>query len=382
MKKNLGKILLFLIFPFVLLAGTNHLATYSLVSSKKEVYKNEAVEITFTAMQKDHTDAMFFFLEPKKSDRYEIQLLTHDTKEISYHNYTSTFKYLLFPLKEGDIDVGFDFMIKVASDKEIAQIYVGDYSRIQWMDMTGTKVKLKPLRLYVKPLKADTQLVGDFTITSKIQNTDINQYGSANIQYTLSGVGYSQKSLNLLQKIDDVTIFSDISDNYLQNTEKGYKLKRDFSYALVAKKDFKIPSIEIKAYSPKKGKYYTIKTDSYNIKVSAIDPSTLIDDQNFPQEKSYDFTALKDLFIAMLIFVAGFITARLTTNVKFKKSVKKQMFKDIREAKTPKELVFVLLQNYKDYEIKSYINDLELLEYKKSDKTFKGIKEEVLKKIM
>ncbi|MBU0631604.1 BatD family protein [bacterium] len=376
MKKNLGKILLFLIFPLIVSAD---LATYSLTSNKKDVYTKEAVEITFTALQKDHTDEMFFFLEPKKSDKYEIALLDTNTKKISYHNQTTSFKYLLFPLKEGEIDVEFDFTIKVASDDAVAQIYTGGRNNVKWIDTTDTKVKIKPLRLHVKPLKEDVQLVGDFSITSNIQSTNVNSYGSANIRYTLSGVGYNEKEFDLLKKIDDVTIFSEVSDDILKNKSEGSEIKREFSYALVAKKDFTIPSLIIKAYSPKYNRYYTLKTESYDIKVSSIDPSTLVDDKEFPQEKDYDFTTLKDIFIASLIFLAGFVTAKLSSDIRFKKSAKKQKFKDIKDAKTAKELILVLLQNYKESHLIKYIDELEAAQYKHSGRSFKEIKNEILK---
>lgn len=381
MKKNLGKILLFLIFPLVMSANTD-LATYSLTSNKKDLYKKEAVEITFKAEQKDHTDEMFFFLEPRKSDNYRIELLDKNTKKIAYHNQITTFKYLLFPLKEGNIDVKFDFIIKVASDDAVAQIYTGGRNNVKWMDTTDTKVDVKPLRLHVKPLQEDVDLVGDFTITSKIQSTEINRYGSANIKYYLSGVGYNEKEFNPLKSIDGVTIFSEINDNYLNNTKDGYQMKREYAYALVSDKDFKIPAIKIKVYSPKQNRYYTLSTKEYDIKVSSIDPATLVDSKEYPLEKSYDFTTLKNIFIAIAIFMAGFISAKLSSNISFKRAGEKQKFKDIKETKTPKELILLLLQNYQNHEIQDYINELELLEYKKSDKSFKEIKAEILKKFM
>ncbi len=378
MKKNLGKTILFLIFPFLLSANTS-LATYSLTSNKKDVYTKEAVEITFTAVQKDHTDEMFFFLEPKKSDNYEIELLDKITKTSSYHSQTTTFKYLFFPLKKGDINVNFDFTIKVASDDAVAQIYTGGRNNVKGIDTTDTKVKLNPLHIHVKDFKEKVDLVGDFTITSKIQNTQINQYGSANIRYYLSGIGYNQKDLDILKKIDGVNIFSEVNDDILNNTKEGHTIKREFSYALISKKDFKIPSITLKAYSPKHHKYYTLSTKEYDIKVSAIDPKTLLDDKSFPETTSYDFTLLKDIFIAFVIFAAGFLTAKFTSNIEFKKPAKREKYQDIKDAKTPKELIFILLQNYQNKDVQNYIDKLELLEYKKSDKSFKEIKEEILR---
>jgi hypothetical protein len=381
MKNNLGKLYLLLLFPFFLFANSN-LATYTLTANKKDIVEKEAVEVTFTATQKDHTDAMFFFLEPKQSDDYKIELLTHETKKISYHNYSSTFKYLLFPLKSGDIRVNFDFVIKTASDDEIAQIYVGDYSRIKWEDMSsGTKLQITPLALHVSPLNEKVDLVGDFTLDSKLQKNDINKYGTANLLYTLSGVGYDNKILQPLAKIPNVTSFFEVTDTKQKATSNGYEFQREYTYALTSKNNFTIPSIELKAYSPKKQKYYTLKSPSYTIKVSSIDPSTLVDKKEFPADKTYNFESLKNILIALLIFLAGFTTAKIGPSLTFKR-IKKQKFQDIKESKTPKELILILLQNYKNRSVNKYINELELLEYKKSSKNFQQIKSDILKNIM
>ena len=381
MKNNLGKLYLLLLFPFFLFANSD-LATYTLTANKKDIVEKEAVEVTFTATQKDHTNAMFFFLEPKQSDAYRIELLTHETKKISYHNYSSTFKYLLFPLKSGDIKVNFDFVIKTASDDEIAQIYVGDYSRIKWEDMSsGSKIDLTPLALHVSPLSEKVDLVGDFTLESKLQKSDINKYGSANLIYTLSGVGYDNKTLQPLASIPNVTSFSQITDLDQKVSSNGYQLKREYTYALTSQQNFTVPAVALKAYSPKLKKYYTLKSPSYTIKVSGIDPSTLLDKKEFPADKTYNFESLKNIGIALLIFLAGFTTAKIGPSLTFKRA-KKQKFQDIKESKTPKELILILLQNYKNRSVNKYINELELLEYKKSSKDFQQIKSDVLKNIM
>jgi hypothetical protein len=380
MKKNLGKIILFLLLPFTLF-GDSNLASFSLTSNKKDVVIKEPVLITFKADQKDHTSAMFFFLEAKKSDAYEVLPLDQITTKTSKHNVSTTFKYLLFPLKSGDIDVDFDFTIKVTSDGDLVQVYTGGKDNIKWMDTVNSKIEVPTLHLHVSPLSEKVDLVGDFTLDAKLQKSDINQYGSANIRYTLSGAGYNEKSLQMLSKIADVTAFSQVTDIASKATPNGYEIKREYSYALRSKKNFTIPAIEIKAYSPKQNKYYTLKSQSYDIKVSSIDPKTLVDNKEFPLSKSYDFENFKDIGIALLIFLAGFVSAKIAPRLSFKR-VKKQKFQDIKESKTPKELIIVLLQNYKSPITETYIKELELLEYKKSQRSFQKIKSDLLKNIM
>lgn len=380
MKKNLGKIFLFLFLPFTLF-GDSNLADFSLSVNKKDVVIKEPIEITFQAKQKNYINSMFFFLEVKKNDACEVVLLDQVTNKISNHNSSTTFKYLLFPLKSGDINVDFDFTIKVASDGALAKVYTGGRDNVKWMDTLNSKIEVPTLHLHVSPLSEKVDLIGDFTLDAKLQKSDINQYGSANIRYTLSGTGYNEKNLHLLDKINNVTVFSQITNIASKATPNGYELQREYSYALSCKNNFTIPAFEIKAYSPKQNKYYTLKAQSYDIKVSSIDPKTLVDNKEFPPSKSYDFENLKNISIALLIFLAGFTSAKIAPSLNFIR-VKKQNFQDIKECKTPKELILVLLQNYKTPMAKKYISELELLEYKKSEQSFQKIKSDVLKNIM
>lgn len=295
MKNILGKLIVIALLELICFADAK-LATYSLSANKKEVYVKEAVEITFHANQKDHKNVMFFFLTPKQSNDYEIKLLHKTEGELTYHNKKTTFTYLLFPLKSGEIKVNFDFTIKVASDEAVAQVYSGGRNNVKWIDTIDTKITLQPLSIQVKKLESGTDLVGDFKIVSKLKKTHITSYESANITYFLEGKGYDESDINIIDNIDNINIFKDIKTHLRKATTDGYKIKKEYSYALIGEKDFFIKPKEIKCYSVKQNRYYTIQTTPYNIKVDKLDNLTLIDNENYPTP-SYDFETIKTFFI-------------------------------------------------------------------------------------
>lgn len=377
MKSTLGKIIILIFLEVFSFAKTN-LATFSLTSDKSDVYLKEAVEVTFEATQKDHSVVMFFFLKPKISDAYKIELLHKTEDELSYHNKKTTFTYLLFPLKSGDIKVDFDFTVKVASDEAVAQVYRGGRDNVKWIDTTDTDIKLKPLVLSVKDIDSDTKLVGDFKLVSKLKNSRINEYESANITYYLEGSGFDEVNIDPLGKIEGVTVFEDVTTHYNKETKDGYKIKREFSYALIAKNDFSIKQKEIKCYSVKNNSYYILKTKSYDIKVDKSDNAELIDNEDYPA-KPYDFAKIKEFFIYVAIFITGFLSAKLLPE-NFKTWKKKKKFADITNAHTPRELLLLLMDRYNNMNIlKNSIDDLEKLLYKNSSKkSFNTIKKEVL----
>ncbi len=379
MKNTLGKIYLLVFLEILSFADTN-LATYSLTTNKESVVVKEAVEVTFQATQKNHSNVMFFFLEPKKSDDYKIELMNKTEEDLSYHNKRTTFTYLLFPLRSGNIKVDFDFTIKVASDEAVAQVYRGSRDNVKWIDTIDTKVKLKPIILHTEDIKNNTQLVGDFTIISKLKNDQIKAYESLHVTYYLKGTGYDKTDIDLIDKIDGISIFKDVTEHYNKATKDGYLLHKEFNYALVGDKNFSIKAKQIHCYSAKQKQYYTIQLEPYNIKVDSTSSETLIDKQEYPTD-TYDFEGIIKFFVYISIFISGFITAKIMPR-QLRLVYKKEKFDDIKKSKTPKELLLILINNYAKHNLEKSYCDLENLLYKEShEKSFKSIKKEILESL-
>jgi len=378
MNKNLGRLILFLLTPLLLLAD-NTLASFHLSANKSDVYEREAVEISFTATQKDHEDVMFFILQAQQSDDYEISLLNKESTKLGYHNTTTTFNYLLFPKKVGKVKVGFDFTIKTASDAAVAQIYIGSRDNVKLIETVDTVVTLEPLELKVKALRPGTVLVGDFKLTSQLLSDTVDQFATVQVSYTLNGVGYLDKKMEPLPPIKDATLFDDIVDHSFKSSKNGYIVEREYAYAISADDDFTLPEIHLQAYSPRKKRYYELTAPANKITIKKIDPKTLVDDKEFPVQEAYDWSWLKDSLWVLFIFTAGFMTAKLSEGLHFRWLQRSERFRDIKESQDAKTLVKVLTIRYADKGLDDYINVLEMMIYKKTDQKFKTLKQAVLK---
>lgn len=381
MKKNLGKIILLLLWLQASLLA-NNLASYSLSTTKQSAFLNEPIEITFSAQQKDHTNHMYFLVEPKKSPDYEIHLLKKVIDDKKYHTSKTEFRYILFPLKSGIITVDFDFTIQTASDSAVAQSFVEDHDDNVAIQMSNKKVKMKPLTLTIKKFTQQVDLIGDFTLKSQLNKKTTTAYEDISLIYTLQGKGYISNKLELLKSIKDVTLFSEKNDIYNRLTTGGYMINRKYIYALSSKKNFTIPAIVLQAYSPKKHQFYTLKTPKYDIVVNAIDTKTLLDTKEAPSSKEFiNSTAIKQFFIYTLIFIAGYISAKLGESTLFGRKKEKRL-DDIRTASSPKELILLLLNKYATSDISRYIKDLETLEYQKETTlSFNKIKKSILENL-
>jgi hypothetical protein len=375
MKKALGKIVIFIYFGCVALASP--LATYTLTASKNNPKLKEGIEIKFSTTQQNRNDVMFFFLEPKKSPNYKIVLLKKEVKELAYHHKKATFSFLLFALKSGSVEVGFDFMIKTASDKAVAQVYEGGRDNVKWIDTKNTKIKITPLTLQVKKLSRHVDLVGDFQLKSTIDKKDVDLYDGVNLRYTLSGVGYDEIDIEPIEIQNGVKIFAEVSKHNNKTTKDGYDIDMVFNYALILDKSLKIKTKQISCYSPKTDTYYTLKPKFYDIKVSKPDIKTLIDKDEFPKQKNYT-KEIKEFFIYLLIFTAGYLSAKFMPRVSRKKN---KEFLDIKGAKNAKELLYTLMHRYHFEDIENFSKKLEKIVYlKNNNNEFKKIKHEILTK--
>ena len=379
MKKNLGKILLLLLLATLLQA--NSLAEYSLWANKTQAYTKEAIMLTFKVTQKDTTDNMFFLLTPKANPDYEIQLLKKESHENAKHHREDSFTYLVFPLVAKEITVDFDFSIQTASDKAVAQSCIDDHDGGKAILSNIKKIPITPLKLTIMQPPIAVDLVGDYTLKAVCEKTEATEYEDVNIIYTLEGQGYLPAKNALLDNLPNVTLFSEVHDVYKQLTNNGMKSKRVYTYALSAKEDFLVPTLQLKAYSYTKHKVYTLTTPSYAIHIKRVDPLSLLDKKESPLHSEY-FTLeqIKSFFIAAFIFMVGFTTAKLS-EIDLKKGKKEKQFEDIQTAKSAQALVMLLLSKYRSYPLEECINELEKLQYSHSSKNLQGIKKEILQSI-
>ena len=380
MRYTLGKITLFLLILSTSLLADSQLAVYTLSSNKSSAVLKEPVVITFTAHQKDHADHMFFTLQPKKSDAYDIKLLEKVTHDKQYHDTSVTFTYLLFPLEVKTLHVGFDFTIKTASDKAIKQSYVDDHDDSVAISTIDTKIAIKPLEIAVQSLEHTVDLVGDFTLTSSADKKKITPFEDLNLHYILSGKGYRADQLHLIDKANQpITLFSEVHVDHNRLTKQGYDIKKEYIYAITAKQDFTIPAVHLSAYSPKKQKYYTLDIPKKKIQVEKIDTAKLLDKETFPQEAEIDWNFYKNIAIALIIFIAGFVTAKLSEKVTLGKKKKDDPYKEIKEAASAHALILLLMQKYDHAQVKTFIDELDSAAYKDKDASLKAIKARIIK---
>ena len=374
-------LLLFLLFTPFIHAQEHYYCSYEINSSKKSAVVHEAVNISFTTHQKIHNEVMFFDLKPLPSDAYEIISIKEKRHEFNYHDAKKEFEFLLLPKKSGKIEVKFDFQVRRASDDAVAQAYTGSRDNVKSIPTIKVHIATPTVELNIKKLPADIHAVGDFNFSMHIDKDRVSSYDKVNVVYTLQGRGFLDKSFEPIQKLNSVSIFRGLKEKEPRATKDGYLYKKEWSYALVSDRNYKIPKVTLKTYNYRNRQMMNRTTEEKEIHVTKLDIASLLDDEESPNS-AVDYKKYIAYFYNFLLFLAGFLMAKLIEYLPKRASKKEHTYDDIQNIKTPKELLKYLTPYFNKIDIEAEVLSLESLIYNKNSKeNFKKIKAIVLGKI-
>jgi len=377
-----GKIIIFLILILSTISSANNqYATYEIKTSKTNIFVNEPIYITFHVRQKTKDEVMFFDFKAQKNSNFEIVALESKRHEFNYHDAEKTFKFLVFAKKAGEFKVKFDFQVKRASDDAVAQAYNGSRDNVKSIPTIKVKMPIQSISLHVEPLTKDVNAVGNFRLTMSINKLSSNSYDAINIKYDLSGEGYLDESFEPLKNIENTSIFRSQKKAPKRATQNGYIYNIEYNYAIVAKEDFKIPQAKLDVFSYQQRKYLNKNTTEKNISITKLDINTLLDNKDAPKS-DINFNKYIEYLYDIMIFIAGFLLAKLLKYLPKNKNKKEDIAKDVRQSKSAQELLKAIMPLVHKYALHVELKELEEIIYNnKSKLSFKDIKDKAIKKI-
>jgi hypothetical protein len=369
----------------------------TIAANKNDVYVGESVAFTLKFKYKKDLEVVSLdYTKPTFESFWvkELKVEENPNKNPNNEYVEQEVKYLLFPQKAGDIELG-ALKIGVTTLK-------GGYNRNFYLSSPTdtTPVYSNKLQLKVKALPKGINLVGDFKISSTVNKQTINQGEAVSYKLFIEGRGNVDDLDEVSINIPGTTIYDNPSKKEFDLENSLYGGKYTKSYSIVSKNDFTIPSVELKYFDKSTKTVKTIKTKSYKITVNGVAQNQkklevskvekTQQDKNIKYENSNTTTVKTSSLEKIIYFVLGFLFASILYVI-YQFSRKKKynntetpLLKLVKKSKNKDEL-FKLLVVYIniDEELDKIIYSLETLsdnEYKKEQKNIIRLLNELIQK--
>jgi hypothetical protein len=169
-------------------------------------------------------------------------------------------QYLLTAKKEGNFTIG-AATAKLGEADTRRRDFWGRYAT-QWHDIASNELQIEVL-----PQMHKSDLVGQFSIDTTIDTTEVKANKPVNLSITIRGEGSLEDFEFQKYEIGGVTVFSD--DAKVNTKVVNGKLQSTFgkSFAMISDTDFTIPSRSITVYNPQTKTLETLEIPSYQIHV-------------------------------------------------------------------------------------------------------------------
>jgi hypothetical protein len=335
---------------------------------KQEVYVGEGIDLSITFKRKINAHVEKVQLDEPKLEGFWVKKVDgiEHTQEGDY--IVQQIHYQIFPQKSGEFTI------------PPLEILIGKASRQQRSFFGRTldwkKVYSNQLKLTVKALPNGLELYGDYKIKATVDRQEIQANKPINLTITVEGDGNIDDVKKFDLTIDNTIIYSDEPKITSQLHNKIYQGTFTQKIAIIADRDFTIPSLKLKYFDKATQKVKTITTNPIDIKVTGgakesqhpssieVSPNTKIET---PKVKTITKVEriVEDWYIKYLFLLLGLIAGGGATYGFFYLKNKTQTkesdkVKAIKKAKGDRALFDLLLPYAKeDSIISNTLNKLE-----------------------
>lgn len=252
------------------------------VVDKNAVYQGEQLTVNFrlytrVGIEQSQADKLpdlnGFWNEDIKSAQQQVQWKVETYKGLRY-NVADIKQTILFPEHAGDLTIdplGMTFIVQVqAPAKTLEEQFFGSTKEVKY------KAKSLPVVIHVKPLpetgKPDgfTGAVGTFKIKASVDKSEVKANDAINYKVVVTGSGNIKllKTLTTAFPADFEKYDPKITDTVTE-TENGVSGSRIYNYLLIPRHqgDFTIDPLKFSYFNPATGRYVSLATDAFKIKV-------------------------------------------------------------------------------------------------------------------
>ena len=261
----------------------------NVTADKREAYPNEQILLTYSVYARVPTRPEQFEKEPNMSGLWveEIPLeKDYQPERVVFDGLQyvkgDVKRLAVFPTSTGtfDIDPGV-FRATIKKEQNASSLFDDyfDESFFGGSFFAQREPKLltaKPLKLVVRPFPeqgkpADfSNMAGQFEMMSSVDKKVVKQNEPVNLSLVIKGEGNIEMiERPQIPELRDVKVYDSDSSTELTKYRGGVRGRKSFELTLIptAAGDLEIPSLKFSYFDPIKGRYQTLKTPVYQIKV-------------------------------------------------------------------------------------------------------------------
>lgn len=337
MKKNLGKIVLFLILIFISL-DANEEYRWSAYIDKKEAYVNEAVHLHYSCEFNTRDELHVIEFNPVgKYKNYDIHLLS-EVERIENGKRINDFEFVAFLKTSGVIEFEFDVLMKKTNQDSIENTVLGR-DNAGYEQFSKRLIKQKKLSLRVLP--NNMVLVGDLNFKIKKDKPSVSAYEPYHFEIIIEGSGNLDKLEMLDLNISDAKVFASKPKKDYTLTKNGYKGSWSQKFAIVASKNFQFPSIVYRYFNPftKEQKEHELK--AFNVEVKKLYKK----DDLLDQKEDSELVFKQEYIYYILVFLTGFLLGKIKIKKQITKYADMEFKNKVESCKNIDELLIMLVIN-------------------------------------
>ncbi len=309
-------------------APNNGNVQFSITLSKKEAYVGEPLVANLELKIKRTLKIVdYSFQMPKLSDFWVKQLkATNKYLEERGDYLVKRIKLLLIPQKPGVLLVG-PAIFKYAVPNQSMDMFGFSVTAPVWKSVASNSVRLR-----VKALPQNVDIVGDFHIDLHVDKKRTKAGKPVNVTLTIAGVGNLENFSGVDLQIPNATVYAD-TPHKKEHFASG-QLHSVFSqtFSIIAESDFTIPALDIPYFSLTHKRIEHLTTKPITIKVEGgkhiaataaapiSGPSKSVKQPSVaashPCAKKFDFVAFLYGFLSALGLIAGAIVLWRVANVR------------------------------------------------------------------
>lgn len=277
---------------------------YRITSDTTHTRLHAPVHIDVDLNQTDPTNVLLFAFSPRKSDAYRIVQIdaTHDdTPHRAHHHY----RFELYPLRTGDINVTFSLIKRVTDDRKMAFSASGDRDDFKKLETVDTPIALPPLTLHVAPVTPPADLIGAFTLKARYGKNRAEAYEPVSLHVVIKGKGYPPLLDRLIALPKGVTRFAQPPELRRILTPEGIYYEARYAMAFSGEKSFTLPETTLRAFDPTTQRRYTLRIPAHRVEIAPPNPAAIIDKADAPPPLGSAFAWLPALLSYLAAFGAG-----------------------------------------------------------------------------